>query len=200
MIASSDDSTIEASRRAASSWLGFVLLRAPLRRDVAEDQHAARRHAALVLDRRGAVVDRALAAVAADQDGVVREADDDAFAQRALGRILDGSRVVLVDDPEHRASAWPTASLTPARQRLGDRVQIGDAAVDIRRDDGVADAAQSHAQQLPALASRARAVRSAPPKTMISVHVNSTGEADDVREHVEAELAPGSDEEMLAAM
>ena len=49
-------------------------LGAPLRRDVAEDQNAAGDPAALVADRRSAVVDRALHAVLADEHRVVRQA------------------------------------------------------------------------------------------------------------------------------
>ena len=92
MIASSDDSTIDASRRAVSSWPALSRSDAPLRGDVAEDQHAA---GDLARARRGSAprCRRSDArAVPANEHGVVRQADDDALAQRPRRRALDRLR------------------------------------------------------------------------------------------------------------
>ena len=68
------------------------------------------------------------------------------------------------------SSGWPQRfRLRPARQGLGDGVQIGDAALGIGRDDGVADAAQRDPQQLAAARSPgACAKRIASPNPMMS--------------------------------
>src|SRR5688572_17954431 len=120
-----------------------------MRRDVAEDQHAARYDAMLVSDRRGAVVDWALRAVAADQHGVIREPDDDALAKRALRRVRNLLARRLVDDAKDGLERLAYRfGLAPARDRCGDRVQVRHLAGDVRRDDGVADAAQGDADHL----------------------------------------------------
>ena len=82
-------------------------LELPLCGDVSEDQHASRDAAALVPDRRGAVVDRALSAVPPEQQRVIRESDDDAVAERAGGGVVDGRPRALVDDPEHGVERLP---------------------------------------------------------------------------------------------
>ena len=106
-----DDRREQAGRQELA---GLVALHAPLRGDVAEDQHASGDLAVLVADRRGAVVDRALAAVLLNQHRVIRQADDDPFPKRLRRRVLDRPARVLVDDPEHRverlADALPSAS------------------------------------------------------------------------------------------
>ena len=102
MIASSDDSMIDASSRAVSSWLAPFTLHATLRGDIPEDQHASGHDAALVADRRGAVVDRALAAVLADEHRVIRQADDHALRAAPSSRgFRPGCARVLADDAEH---------------------------------------------------------------------------------------------------
>ena len=51
------------------------------------------------------------------------------------------------------SSGWPRASaVRPAGQRLGDLIQVGDAAFGVGRDHRVADAAQRDLQQLAPLA------------------------------------------------
>jgi hypothetical protein len=153
MMASSEDSTIEASRRAARSRPGLFPLRAPGRRDVPEDQHAARDAAELVADGRRAVVDRVLAALPVDEHRVVREADDGTVLQGPRGRVLDGLARILVHDPEHSAQRLTDGvRLAPAGQRLGHGIERGDAALEVGGDDRVADAAQRDPQQLASLA------------------------------------------------
>jgi hypothetical protein len=73
----------------------------PALRNVAKRQYASGNAPVLVLDRRRAVVDRALDAVLADQHGVVGEADDGILAQRPRSRTLKRLARFLVDDPEH---------------------------------------------------------------------------------------------------
>ena len=144
----------------------LVPLDAPLRGDVAEDQDAAGDAGRARPDRRGAVVDRTLGAVPADEHGVVRQADDDALAQRPRRRVLDRLARLLVDDPEHRVERLAERLvLRPAGQRLGHCVQVGDAAVDVGGDDRIADAAQRDPQHLARSAARALRARASPRRT-----------------------------------
>ena len=132
---------------------GLVLFQPPLRGDVPENQDASGDRAAFVADRRGAVVDRALAAVLANQHRVIRQANDDPLAKRFRRRVLDRPARLLVDDAEHRVERLADGiRLHPAGQRFGDGIHVRDAAVDVGGDDRVADAAQRDAQQLAPLA------------------------------------------------
>ena len=68
-------------------------------------------------------------------------------------RILNRLARTLVDDPEYGVERLTCGILQqPAGQRFGHAVHIRDAAVDVGGDDGVANAAQRHAQQFAALA------------------------------------------------
>ena len=98
MMASSDDSTMEASSRAACKLVRVFVLEPPRVADVAKDQDAARHVPRLVPDGCGAVVDRALAPILSDEQRVVREADDDPFAERPVGGAfhrLAGSSLMM---------------------------------------------------------------------------------------------------------
>ena len=117
--------------------------------DVAEHQHAAGDAAVGAAHRRGAVVDRPLGAVAGDQDGVVGEADDGAFAQRPQGRIVDRLARVLVDDAEDLVEgAAGRVVARPAGEALGDGVQRHDPGGGVGHDDAVPDRLQRRAQPL----------------------------------------------------
>ncbi len=110
-------------------------------------------------DRRAAVGDRPLRAVAGDQHRVVRQAHDRALAEDPLHRVLDRRPRALVDDAEHLGQRpGRGVGLPPAGEGLGDRVQEVDAPGGVGGDDGVPDAVQRRAeglQRFPPLALRA---------------------------------------------
>ncbi len=90
--------------------------------DVAEDQDDPGDRPLLVPDRGRAVVDRRLVPVPADQQRVVRQADDDPFAEDLRHRILDGPAGPLVDDREDLAHRPPLRlGLGPAGEAPGRR-------------------------------------------------------------------------------
>ena len=131
-------------------FAGLVRIQAALRGDVSENQHAsgrrgrARRVIGAALSSIGT-----LAAVLPNQQRVIREADDDPVPKGFRRRILDRQTRVLVDDPKHCVERLADRfCLHPPGQRFGDGVHVRDAAVDVGGDDGVADAAQRHPQQL----------------------------------------------------
>ena len=98
---------IDASKRAVSSW--FALSRCCRRCAVTSRKISTHPETSptLVTNRRGAVIDRALAAALVQEHRVVREANDDAFAQRFRCRVLDRLARVFVDDPEDRVERLP---------------------------------------------------------------------------------------------
>ena len=116
---------------------------------VAEDHDDADDPPAVVPDRRGAVLDGRLGAVAGDQDGVVGQADDDPLADDPVDRVLGRLPGLLVDDPEDLLDR-PARRLSwrPAGERLGDRVEEPDPALAVGGDDRVADARQRRRQPL----------------------------------------------------
>ena len=112
-------------------------------RDVMEDHDGAGDLAVGVADRRGAVLDRALRAVASDQRGVIREPNDAAAGKHFLDGVFCGLPRVFVDDPKHVQQRLPPSFvLRPSRHDLGDRIQESHAAIDVRRDHGVPDTGQ----------------------------------------------------------
>ena len=91
-----------------------------LRGDIPERQHTSGHDAVLVADRRGAVVNRALAAVLADEQRVVRQADDHSFTQRLRRGAFDRAARALADDAEDGIERLPDRiGRPPAGQRFG---------------------------------------------------------------------------------
>ena len=81
-----------------------------------------------------AVVDRVVDAVPVDQHRVVGQADDDAFGERAPGRIGDRRPGRFVDDPEDRLQGLPGGvGGRPSGDRLGHRIHVGDSTFDAAR-------------------------------------------------------------------
>ncbi len=136
-------------RAEAGGFLRTLLLGAPALAHVAEHQHAAE-HAALdIEDRCSAVVDGPLAAILADERGVVGEPHDGGVAYRPPSRILHGRARALVDDAKHAFERLLQHLLRrPARHGLGNGVGEGDAAIVVGREHRIADAAERHAQSL----------------------------------------------------
>ena len=130
--------------RAQSLFAGCqCALRFASGRDVMKDHDGADDCVVCVADRRGAVLDRPLGAVTTDQRGVIRESDDVAAGERLLDGVLCRLSRVFIDDPKHTQQRLPLSfAVLPARHGLGHRIQEGHAAVDVRRDHGVADAGQ----------------------------------------------------------
>jgi hypothetical protein len=116
---------------------------------VAEHEHASENHAIGEPDRRGAVVDRALAAIARDQHRVVGEAHDHSIAQRPHGRVLHFLAGVFVHDVEDARQVQAARfGGGPAGEGLGDGVEEGNPAVPIGGDDAIADAGERRLQEL----------------------------------------------------
>ena len=80
---------------------GLVAIHAPLPCDVSENQHAPGDGAALVDDRCGAVIDRGFAAALLNQQGVIRQPNDDSFPQRLCRRVVNRLTRFFVDDLKH---------------------------------------------------------------------------------------------------
>ncbi len=118
-------------------------LRPPLLGDVAEDEDDARDPALIVLDGGRTVVDRAFPPVAADEHGVVGEADGLAGGQDLLDGVLDGPPGQLVDDGEDLGQSLAVGlGVGPAREGLGDGVQEEDTPLVVGGDDGITDAGE----------------------------------------------------------
>ena len=84
----------------------------------------------------------------ADQHRVIGQPDR-ALVQRAGHGVRDRLPRRFVDDQEHRLQRLPDrVPLRPAGQRRGHGVQVGDAPLDIGRDDRVTDARQRHPQRV----------------------------------------------------
>ncbi len=129
--------------------LGDHPLRPALLGHVAEDQDDPGDRAVIAPDRRGAVLDRPVPAIASDQDRVVGQADDAARRQDLRDGILDGHAGRLVDDPEDLFERPALGRLgRPAGQGDGDLVEERDATLVVGGDHGVADARQGQAEPL----------------------------------------------------
>jgi hypothetical protein len=101
------------------------------------------------VDRRGAVIDGNFSPVLREQQSMVRKARDRAFAEHLFDWVVDRAPRLLVDDNEDlRQPPADRFGVTPARQRLGDRVHEGDAPRGISRDDGVPDTRERRSQPL----------------------------------------------------
>ena len=112
-IASSDDSTMAASR----AWASSARLRSVTSR---KTRTAPTGVAGLVPHRGGAVVDRPLRPVPGDEDGVVRQPDDRPLAQGPEGGVLDRLAGLLVDDVED-VRQRPAQRPRPGASRSGPR-------------------------------------------------------------------------------
>ena len=117
--------------------------------DVAEDEHTAGNLAVLVANRGGAVVDRDLDAIFANQERVIRQADDDPLGQHAVdgihGRLARG----FIDDPQHVLERLALGIVgCPAGERRGDWIDEHDSSVGVGGDHGVADAGKRGAEVL----------------------------------------------------
>ena len=155
MIASSEDSTIDASRRASNRRACAALSRLPARGDVPEDRARNPRPR-----RRSSLIGAALSSMGRSTPSlpmrivVVRQ---HRRPRRRATPLPPDSRAVfrlcastIAEYGVERLA--PRVVVRPAGQRLGDGIEIGDAAFDIGGDDGVADAAERHPHQLAALA------------------------------------------------
>ena len=96
---------------------------------------------------RRAIVDGALLATLADEDGVVGQADNGAIAQGAQRRVVHRFTRGLVHDGEHLGQrAAICLGRGPAGQPLGHRVDHGDLALGFGDDHAIADRVQCRLQ------------------------------------------------------
>ena len=113
--------------------------------DVVKHHHGADHDAVAVLDRCGRVLHRDRGAVAAREHDVVAQGHDAAFGEAAQDRVVDLLARRLVREPNDLFDrpALRVAPL-PARELLGNGVQVLDVTRVVRRDDRVADRLQRH--------------------------------------------------------
>ena len=207
-MASSDDSTMAARRRAAAA---ARLLASNRRRSVTSRKTST--HAADVAlpvpDRGGAVVDRPLRAVPGDQDGVVRQPDDDAPpAGRAGTGFSTGWRVCSLTMRKTASSGRPRASscVQPV-SASATAFEERHPALGVGGDDRIADAGERGPQPLPLLVDRLLISPGPPlgdPHGLCEADDDAAGdevsqEADQVAGDVEAERPTGFGEEVVAS-
>ena len=78
---------------------------------------------------------------------MIRETNDDAVAQRLGRRVRHRLPGVFIDDAKHCVERLADRlTMRPTGQRFGDGVHVRDAAIDVGRDHGIADAVQRDAQ------------------------------------------------------
>ena len=138
----------------AGRCLGGVLRLFPLG-DVAEHQHGPDDLSPRAPDRGRGVVERAFGPVPGDEDGVVRQADDDALLQGPQGRVRHRLAGRLVDDAKDLFQrAAPGGVGVPTRQLFGDLIEERHPAFGVRRDHRVADAGEGDPVALALFAER----------------------------------------------
>ena len=136
--------------------------------DVAKHEHAAGDFAVLIADRGGAVVDRNLDAVLANEQRVIRQTDDDPSASTRSTGFTAGSRVVSLMIRSTSLSGWPLASSAaqPVSDAAAGLINTTRASV-VGGDHGVADAGERGPETfalIPKLGGRGRAVEPIPPQ------------------------------------
>ncbi len=102
-----------------------------------------------VLDRRGAVFHRNLAAILPNENGEVGEVLRRSVLERGGNRISGRLASLAVDQVQNLGDRAPDGGVgLPAAQLFRYRIEEGDVAIVIHRDDGVADAAKGDAEPL----------------------------------------------------
>jgi hypothetical protein len=120
-----------------------VALCAAALRNVAEDENDAVECAGGVMDGGAGVVNGDFRAVAAEEQGMVGEADDGAEAANLVDGGFDNVAGLFMDDAEDVAEgAADGVGLGPAGEGFGDWVHEDDLAGGLAGDDGVADTAE----------------------------------------------------------
>ena len=133
----------ESGQRVVARLVGELRGELALAPDIVEHQHDTGDRSRAVADRRSRLVDRDLNPVAPQQHDVGGRAHGRVLAQHARDRVGDGPARRFI---EHRADgrqrqAARLAQL-PSGQRLGHRIQVLDAPVDVGRDHRIGDRLQ----------------------------------------------------------
>ena len=103
----------------------------------------------LLADRCHGHVDIELALIAADQQAAVGRSDTVIALQASIDWVVGRLARDLIEDTEYFGErAAPCRQVVPARQPLGDSVEIGNDGCCIRGDDSIPDAGQGDAEQL----------------------------------------------------
>jgi hypothetical protein len=114
-----------------------------------EHQHHPHDVARTVANRRGGFIDRNLGAIAPQQQYIRRNLDAGSRAQHDLDRIGQSLARRLLEGLAHDIQGLPAGlERAPTRQRLGDRIEVVDQAVDVRGDHGIADRLERHLRAL----------------------------------------------------
>jgi len=114
---------------------------------IAKDQHHANDLAARIVNRCAGVSDGDFASIAREEQGVVRQSDDDAFAQHARHGVLHRRARLFVDDAEHLGERFAARfGFAPAGQLFGNWIHSRHASLSICGDDRIADAVECGAQ------------------------------------------------------
>jgi len=130
----------QASEDIVLCEVGHSQRQRPGRAHVAKHDHRPDHPPLPVMNGRGGIFDRRLAAVAAQQQTVLGHAGVCVTTHRKHQRIPDPLAALGVDDP-HDFLRRPADRLRhrPASHALGDRVQIGDIARQVRAENSVPD-------------------------------------------------------------
>jgi hypothetical protein len=111
--------------------------------DVAEDENDAGENAIAVVDGSAAVVDGDFGAVAAEEHGVIGEADDGSHAANLVDGALDGFAGAFLDDVEDFAEGMADGFvLLPSGELFGDAVHENDVTARVTGNHCVAYAAE----------------------------------------------------------
>ena len=133
----------DLGRVPGSSAFADRLLRGVSLAHVVEDEDDALDAATIIRDGCGRVVDRAARPVLGREVRMIGEADHDALAQHPRDGVLDRLAGDLIGDTEDVLERLPACLFArPSRQRLGHRVQEGDAPLAVGRNHRVAHAAE----------------------------------------------------------
>src|SRR5215813_5965172 len=121
----------------------YVPLRLTFLRDVSEDENDSGDVARVVADGRAAVCNGLFGSVPRDENRVICQTDNSAFAEDPGDRTLHLLAPEFLKDPEDLADLPANGFMfLPARQRFRNRIHQGDAPMDVGRENRIADAAE----------------------------------------------------------
>ena len=123
--------------------------------DIAKDEDDAHDLASVIVDGGGTVVDGSLAAIPGDEEGMVAESDGKPSLDDDPDRLFDRLSGRLVDDVKDLLDLLSgRLGERPAGERLGDGIEVVDAAVGVGGDDAIADGSEGDLEPVPPVEDR----------------------------------------------
>jgi hypothetical protein len=112
---------------------------------IVEDNHCSDDPAGPVVDRRGRIFNRGFESVASDQDAIKGQTHGLVLFDRHLHGISCGLAREPINDSKHFGQ-WPASGFfaAPPRHRLGDQIEIGDVAGNVRTENGVTNGVEGY--------------------------------------------------------